>query len=77
LHVVGTFRVTATSTFEGPTIMDDLQLGASMFDANAGQLSWIDMPVTSVATAGTVQSYSAQLDGTPLLGYLSLSRRCQ
>lgn len=67
LHVVGDFTVTATSTFQGPTIINDLQLGAAIFDANAGQLSWIDMPVTSAATAGTVQAYSAQLDGTPLL----------
>ncbi|MBX4197983.1 hypothetical protein KW782_01470 [Candidatus Parcubacteria bacterium] len=74
---------TATSTFAGGldvsngalrhdfssglTSIDNLALGATTFDSDGGILSWIDMPVTSSAVASTVQSYSAQIDGNPLL----------
>ncbi len=74
---------TATSTFagglsvgngslqydfsSGVTSIDNLSLGALNFDTDAGILSWIDMPVTSNASQGTVMSYTAQLDGNPLL----------
>ncbi|HVV39415.1 MAG TPA: immunoglobulin-like domain-containing protein [Candidatus Paceibacterota bacterium] len=80
---------TATSTFAGGlnvgngalsydftsgiTSIDNLQLGALSFGADSGILSWIDMPVTSGATAGTVESYSAQIDGNPLLTIYSES----
>ncbi|MDP2991319.1 MAG: hypothetical protein Q8O57_12240, partial [Kiritimatiellota bacterium] len=73
---------TATSTFQGGlsvangaiaydftsgvTSIDNLMLGAMNFDTNAGQVSWIDMPVTSAATHGTIESYTAQLDGNPM-----------
>jgi hypothetical protein len=74
LHIVGTFQVTATSTFSGgTTIIDDLQVGASMFEANAGQVSWMDMPVTSSSTIGTVHSYTAQMDGNPILTVYGVS----
>ena len=74
---------TATSTFSGGldvgsgalkydygaglTSIQNLELGSLSFDTNAGVLSWMDMPVTASSTVGTVQSYSAQLDGNPLL----------
>lgn len=74
---------TATSTFAGGlfvgggaltydfssgiTSIDDLQTGPMTFDTNAGILSWIDLPVTSTATAGTVESYSARIDGNSIL----------
>ena len=74
---------TATSTFagglnvgngalkydwaSGQTSIDNLTLGSFSFDTNAGMVNWADMPVTSVATAGTVESYTAQINGNPLL----------
>ncbi|MEI6345703.1 MAG: immunoglobulin-like domain-containing protein [bacterium] len=74
---------TATSTFagglnvgsgaltydfsSGVTSISNLELGAMSFDTNAGAVSWADMPVTSAASAGTVQSYGAALDGNELL----------
>ncbi len=74
LHVVGTFQVSATSTFSGgTTIIDDLQVGTSIFEANAGQVSWMDMPVTASSSAATAQSYTAQLDGNPMLTVYGLS----
>src|SRR6056297_2043310 len=79
-HVAGT---SSTSTFDGGveidsgavshshstgiTSIDELQLGAISFEADAGKLSWVDMPVTASSSVGTVQSYTAQLDGNPLL----------
>ncbi|HVZ76266.1 MAG TPA: immunoglobulin-like domain-containing protein [Candidatus Paceibacterota bacterium] len=57
----------------GITSINNLQLGAQTFDADAGILSWIDMPVTSASSAGTVESYSAQIDGNPLLTIYSQS----
>jgi hypothetical protein len=51
----------------GLTSIDNLQLGSLNFDTDAGKISWVDMPVTSNSTAGTVESYTAQLDGLPML----------
>jgi|GEM_PF-2147134 len=51
----------------GITTIDQLQTGAMTFDTNAGAISWIDMPVTSSAVWGTIQSYSAQSDATSTL----------
>jgi hypothetical protein len=48
-------------------LVDNIELGAAIFPTNSGMISWIDMPVTASSTAGTVQSYSAQLDGNALL----------
>ncbi|PIT93044.1 MAG: hypothetical protein COU06_02175, partial [Candidatus Harrisonbacteria bacterium CG10_big_fil_rev_8_21_14_0_10_38_8] len=67
LHVVGDFKVTATSTFEGPAIFADADLGAIRFETDAGQVSWVDLPVSSSADSGSVQSYTAQLDGNPMI----------
>lgn len=74
---------TATSTFAGGldvgngalsydfssglTSISNLQLGAMSFDTDAGMVSWADMPVTSNAALGTVESYTAQLGGNPVL----------
>lgn len=55
------------NTNSGGVLIDDLQIGSMSFGTNAGKLSWVDMPVTSDASAGTVESYSAQIDGNPLL----------
>ena len=43
------------------------------FDADAGQVSWADMPVTSNSSQGTAESYTAQIDGNPLLTVYSQS----
>src|SRR5690606_12976672 len=37
------------------------------FATDAGMVSWVDMPVSSTPTAGTVMSYTAQIDGNNLL----------
>jgi hypothetical protein len=51
----------------GITSVNSLNLGAASIDTNAGIVSWMDLPVTSSQSAGTVQSYTAQIDSTPLL----------
>ncbi len=82
-NTFATINVTATSTLAGNvvfgtggltydasqnlTTIDNVQLGALNFEADAGILSWIDMPVTSSSSAGTVESYTAQLDGNAVL----------
>ncbi len=73
LHVVGSFQVSATSTFEGPTTITDLTVGPSRFEANAGQITWMDLPVTSAAATNTIESYVAQIDGLPLLSMYAQS----
>ncbi len=57
----------------GITSVSNLELGAMNFDTNAGAVSWADMPVTSDAAAGTVESYSAQIDGNAILTVYSES----
>ncbi len=57
----------------GVTSIGNLAIGAMTFDTNSGVISWVDMPVTSTASAGTVQSYSAQLDGTSVLTVYAVS----
>jgi hypothetical protein len=80
---------TATSTFAGDVnvgsgaltytnssgVIDiaTLNLGAQSFESDAGIISWADMPVTSTSVATTVNSYSAQIDGNPLLTIYSES----
>ena len=51
----------------GVTTIANLNLGAVNFDTDAGIVSWADLPVTSSAASGTVQSYSAQIDTTSFL----------
>jgi hypothetical protein len=74
---------TATSTFaggisvgnnalkydfsSGVTGIDNVELGAMSFDTDAGNISWIDMPVSSSAAVATVESYTAFLDGNPMV----------
>ena len=73
----------ATSTFTGGFVLDNgkfkydygagtvsipkLDLGNISFEDNAGTVSWADLAVTSSAPAGTKESYTAQIDSTPLL----------
>ncbi len=49
------------------TVIDNLQTGASSFETDAGIVTWEDMPVTASSSAGTVESYRAQINGTPIL----------
>jgi len=80
---------TATSTFAGGlnvdngailhdyssglTTIQNLAFGALNFEADSGMVSWVDMPITSAAADGTVESYTAQLDGNALLTVYGLS----
>jgi hypothetical protein len=74
---------TATSTFagglavgnggltydfsSGVTSINNLAIGGLMFDTDAGVVTWVDLPVSSTPSAGTVQSYSANVGGTSAL----------
>jgi hypothetical protein len=74
---------TATSTFaggfdvgngaikynwaSGATTIQNLELGNMSFDSDSGIVTWVDMPVTAASSAGTKQSYTAGINGNPLL----------
>ena len=73
LHIIGTLTVSATSSFQGETTIDNGVFGAMNFDTDAGQISWIDMPVTSASATGTIESYTAQIDGNAMLTLYSES----
>ena len=80
---------TATSTFAGGlnvgggglvydfttgvTSIGALETGSLNFDTDAGQVTWINMDVTSSAASGLVQSYTADLDGNPMLTVYGIS----
>jgi len=52
----------------GLTSIANLEMGEQAFPDNAGIVSWMDMAVTSAqSVAGTVDSYTAQIDGNALL----------
>ena len=51
----------------GATSISNLNVGSMQFDTNAGPVSWVDLPVTSSAPSGSVQSYSAMIGGTSTL----------
>ncbi|MBP6888067.1 MAG: hypothetical protein KBC21_00005 [Candidatus Pacebacteria bacterium] len=86
---ITTSSTTATSTIAGNlsvgnggifydastsiTSISSLELGNLSFDTNAGIVSWTDLPVTSDAATGTVESYSAQIDGQSILTIFSES----
>jgi len=59
----GAFQYDGTT---GVTSIDNINLGSLNFDTDAGVVSWVDMPIATT-TAGIVNSYTAQLDGNPLL----------
>lgn len=67
LHVVGTSQFTATSTLQGNTTAMSFFTGPSFFDTNAGILNWQDMVVDATPAAGTVESYTASLNGNPAI----------
>ncbi len=51
----------------GSTTIEQLQTGALTFDSNAGLVSWIDLPITPAAATGTIEGYSAMLNGSTTL----------
>lgn len=57
----------------GLTSIDNIQLGNMNFEADSGVVTWIDMPVTAASAAGTKQSYTAGINGNPLLTVYSES----
>ncbi len=75
-------NIKATSTFEGGlsvaagafqhdwftglTSIDNGVFGAQYFDTDSGIVTWMDLPVATTA-ASVVQSYTARVDGLPLL----------
>ncbi|MCF7812805.1 tail fiber domain-containing protein [Candidatus Gracilibacteria bacterium] len=68
LDVNGTVTATAFSgDGSGLTGISDVSLGSLAFDEDAGVVSWVDLPISATPTAGTVESYSAQIDGTDVL----------
>jgi hypothetical protein len=56
--------ITGTASTSAITI-SNLEVGATEFAANSGIVSWMDMAISS-ASRGTVESYTAQLDGNPM-----------
>ena len=59
----GAFEYDSSS---GVASVDSLSTGPMAFDADAGILSWVDMP-SSTTTANIVNSYSAMMDSTQVL----------
>ncbi|HVZ75733.1 MAG TPA: tail fiber domain-containing protein [Candidatus Paceibacterota bacterium] len=51
----------------GITSINNLAIGSLNFDTDAGIVSWADLPVDSSASAGTVESYTANVGGSPVL----------
>lgn len=73
LHVGTTAPTNLGSTANSLMVSGGLEvagyayLGPMEFPTNAGAITWIDMPVSSGATAGTVESYTAKLGTTSIL----------
>ena len=56
-----------TMDASGLVSIANLQVGSQVFATDAGIVSWLDLPISGGPTAGTVQSYSAAIDGTNIL----------
>ncbi|MDZ7611399.1 MAG: hypothetical protein U5L10_01425 [Candidatus Moranbacteria bacterium] len=71
LDVAGGFRVDEGALeydeSTGITSIDNIGLGSLSFDTDAGIVNWVDLSVSSTPAAGDPQSYTAQIDGNPLL----------
>jgi hypothetical protein len=57
----------STNFVTGVTSISSLQTGNLNFDTDAGVVSWTDLPIDANASSGTVESYTAQLGGNPVL----------
>ncbi|MCP3682533.1 MAG: beta-propeller fold lactonase family protein, partial [bacterium] len=73
LHIGTASTSSLTSYSDDVMISGDIEIdgnvyaGALEFGTNAGAVSWIDMPITSAASVGTVESYTAEIDDTSIL----------
>ncbi|MDE1941298.1 MAG: hypothetical protein KGI66_04220, partial [Patescibacteria group bacterium] len=54
-------------SYSGITTISALQTGGMSFPTDAGALTWTDLPIDSTPANGTVESYSADLNGNPML----------
>jgi hypothetical protein len=67
----GSFNVGNGSIFydntTGTTSIPYLEIGNTNFAADSGVVSWMDMPVTSTSASGVINSYTASLNGNPML----------
>jgi hypothetical protein len=82
-NIVTATSTTATSTFaggltvgggnlnydfsSGVTSINNLAISSLNFDTNAGIVSWADLPIDTNASAGTVESYTANVGGQGIL----------
>ncbi|MFA6095982.1 MAG: tail fiber domain-containing protein, partial [Candidatus Paceibacterota bacterium] len=57
----------------GITSIDNLEVGNTFFEADAGVITWADLPVTSASVNGVVNSYTASINGNPLITAYSTS----
>jgi len=79
LHIGTSSPVSITQSNGSLFVSKDLEVGETAylgpmeFSENSGVVSWIDMPVTSSASAGTQESYIARIDGTNILTVYSES----
>jgi hypothetical protein len=64
LDVAGNINVNSNGGTQ--SVINNLALGSMMFDTDSGQVTWIDMPLAS-SSVSTIESYSANLAGTPVL----------
>jgi hypothetical protein len=53
--------------YSGVTSIASAEMGNLNFDNDGGVISWVDMDITTLSLANLAQSYSASLDGNPLL----------
>jgi hypothetical protein len=57
----------------GVTSIANLQMGELNFPDDAGAVSWVDMAVSATPADNTVEAYSAQIDGNPVLTIYGLA----
>jgi len=69
----GGIDITGTASFLGPAVLNNATMGQFSFDTDAGEVTWADMPVSSDATRGTAESFTARLSGNPLLTIYGLA----
>lgn len=67
---VGEFEYDPSSN---QTTISNLTSGSQYFESDSGIVTWIDMPVSDGVATGTIESYTARINGTPLLTLYGLS----
>jgi hypothetical protein len=53
--------------YTGVTSITSAEFGNLNFDTDAGAIAWVDMEVTTASVLNMVESYTAMLDGSPML----------